>query len=261
MTTPTPTEALTFDPKRTDLDSTREKLQHVARSTRQTLEAMVEVGADFARYKAEHRAVYGDRPERGKGFNSWVEATFQVSYKTVERWVLLHENRHRLQEATSLRGALALLQGGDTQSRSDYGHVSIDNTEEAEPKKAKGTPPPGEVFVDIITPEGVVTASRQEAQRKAERKEVEALVAGLGVSEEQAWEYVASKRKPLRPRKVQSLPSGWRRVSIPMTKEHSEAIAEAVSQAVKKTRRKQHRLFEECVVELGLERFRKKYNV
>jgi hypothetical protein len=90
---------------------------------------------------------------------------------------------------------------------------------------------------------------------------VDALVAGLGVEVEVAWSYVIAKRKPLRPRKVQTLPTGWKRVSIPLTKEHSQAIAEAVSQAAKLTRRKPHRLFEECVVELGLEGFRKKYNV
>lgn len=259
MTTDHTTEALAFDPEREALDSTREKLRHVDRSTRQTLEAMVEVGADFAAYKAKHRAVYGDRPERGQGFNAWVEATFEVSYKTVERWVQLHENRHLIGEATSLRSALALIRGDIPQSRLLSGHVSTDNAKDDTPK---GTPrKDGEVFVDIITEAGVVTASRQQAQRTAERKEVEALVDGLGVSEEEAWSYVARKRKPLRPRKVQTLPHGWKRVSIPMTKEHSEAIAEAVSLAAKQTRRKAHRLFEECVVELGLERFRKKYNV
>ena len=182
-----------------------------------------------------------------------------MSYKTVERWVVLHENRHKIEGATSLRSALALLRGEEPPSRLLSGHVSTDKAEGREPQATP--PPPGEVFVDIITEAGVVTASRQQAQRTAERKEVEALVAGLGVSEEEAWSYVASKRKPLRPRKVQTLPHGWKRVSIPMTKEHSEAIAEAVSLAAKQTRRKAHRLFEECVVELGLERFRKKYNV
>ncbi len=256
MTTPkTGHELATFEPSRATLDSTREKLRHVEKRARQTLEAMVEVGADFAEYKARHRAVYGDRPERGKGFNVWVEATFGVSYKTVERWVLLHENKHLVGEATSLRGAMALLRGEPSPNALVSGHVSTDTA------TAKHTPPPGEVFVDIVTSEGVITAKRQEVQRKAEGREVEALVAGLGVSEEVAWSYVVAKRKPLRPRKVQTLPHGWKRVSIPLTKEHSEAIAEAVSQASKLTRRKPHRLFEECVVELGLEAFRKKYSV
>lgn len=249
----------TYRPTDDRLDATREKLLTVAGRMKQTLEDMAAVGEDFARYKAEHRSVYGNRPERGQGFDVWVESTFGVSYKTVARWITLHENRHLIAEATSLRGALAMLKGATpTAAGEESGHESEEIATSTEPAAPATT---AEVFVDIITPEGIITAKRQSLRREAERKEVETLVSSLGVSEVQAWAYVASKRKPLRPVKAHTLPSGWKRVSIPLTREHSDSIAEAVTKAAKATRRRPHTLYEECVVELGLEAFRKKYKV
>lgn len=257
--TASPTAELeAFTPAADRLEATREKLQEVTHRARLTLEAMVDVGADFARYKAEHVQAYGLRPPKGQGFEEWAACTFGVSSKTVQRYILLHENRHLIGEATSLRGALDMVREA---TPSDVpGHVSGHVSEEA---AHDATPPlTGEVFVDILTAEGVITAKRQELQRKAERAEVETLTRELHVTEAQAWAYVVSKRKPLRPVKPRHhLPSGWREARIPLPAEETKAITEAVLEAAKKTRRKPHKLYEECVLRLGLEAFRKRYDV
>lgn len=253
-----------FTPAADRLEATREKLSHVEHRARLTLEAMAEVGADFARYKAEHVEAYGLRPPRGQGFEEWAARTFEVSSKTVQRYILLHENRHLITGATSLRGALGMVK--EATSPTDVsGHVSGEAAHEARvnhPTQNDATPRlTGEVFVGIVTAEGVITAKRQELQRKAERAEVEILTRELHVTEAQAWAYVTSKRKPLRPVKPRHLPSGWKEARIPLPAEETKAISEAVLEAAKKTRRKPHKLYEECVLRLGLEAFRKKYDV
>lgn len=265
ITASTTAELEAFTPATDRLEATREKLSLVTHRERLTLEAMAEVGADFARYKAEHVEAYGLRPPRGQGFEEWAARTFEVSSKTVQRYIVLHENRHLITGATSLRGALDIVK--EATSPSDVsGHVSGEAAHEARANdhtQNDATPPlTGEVFVDIVTAEGVITAKRQELQRKAERAEVEILTRELHVTEAQAWAYVKSKRKPLRPVKPRHhLPSGWREARIPLPAEETKAITEAVLEAAKKTRRKPHKLYEECVLRLGLEAFRKRYDV